>query len=171
MKSATHIKESTLRSMVSSTISRTVAAATLLVCLSAGSFAQTAPAKKTVPSAKKAAPKSGSAVRQVLEANVRAEMEALAGDAARGRGSATEDELRAGEYIAGQFKKFGIAPAGDKGANGKPGYIETVTLSKQEFVAPPVLYIGSKGDAAYWEGTHGKEIAVLRTSGPKVSGP
>ncbi|MCU1284948.1 MAG: hypothetical protein JWO13_1298 [Acidobacteriales bacterium] len=142
-----------MRSISSSRVLRSVAAATLLVCLSAGSLAQTA---KTAA---------------VQEANVRAEMESLAGDAARGRGSATEDELKAGEYIASQFKKFGIAPAGEKDSSGKPGYIQTVTLSRQEFAAPPVVSVGTKGQPGYWEGTHGKELAVLRTSSPKLSGP
>jgi hypothetical protein len=107
----------------------------------------------------------------VLESNVRSEMGYLASDELRGRGSATADELKAGEYIAAEFKKFGIAPAGDKDSSGKAGYIETVALTKQEFAAAPVLSLGSKGEAAYWEGTHGKEIAVLRIGNAKVSGP
>jgi Zn-dependent M28 family amino/carboxypeptidase len=43
-------------------------------------------------------------------------MQALASDEARGRGSATEDELAAGKYIAAQLKGFGIEPAGDNGS-------------------------------------------------------
>jgi aminopeptidase YwaD len=111
------------------------------------------------------------AVRPVLEANVRAEMESLADDAMLGRGSGTENELRAGEYIARQFKKFGVEPAGDNGANGKPGYLQTVPLTKQEFAAAPVLSVGNPGEAGFWSGTHGKEIAVLRAGGAKISGP
>jgi len=38
-------------------------------------------------------------------------MQALASDDARGRGSATDDELAAGKYIAARLKSFGITPA------------------------------------------------------------
>jgi hypothetical protein len=136
--------------------------ALLSVSLMPAAFAQSA-AKKPKAHATKS-------VHAVLESNVRSEMGYLASDELRGRGSATEDELKAGEYIATQFKKFGIAPAGDRDSTGKAGYIETVALTKQEFAAPPVLSLGSKGDAAFWEGTHGKEVAVLRIGSAKVSG-
>src|SRR6185312_1156632 len=81
-----------------------------------------------------------------------------------GRGSMTEDERRAGEYIASQFAKFHLAPAGDV-VNGKKGYLETVPVTKQEFAAPPTLKVGE------WTGTHGKEIAVLRAGSATMSGP
>lgn len=100
----------------------------------------------------------------IKEADIKAEMTALASDDMRGRGSMTEDEKRAGEYIASQFAKFHIAPAGDS-VNGKKGYLENVPITKQEFAAPPTLKVGN------WTGTHGKEIAVLRAGSATVSGP
>lgn len=90
-------------------------------------------------------------------------MTALASDEMHGRGSGTEDELKAGEYIASQFAKFHIQPAGDT-VHGKMGYIETVPVTKQEFAAAPTLKVGS------WTGTHGKEIAVLRAGSSNASG-
>ena len=42
---------------------------------------------------------------------VRADEEALAGDALRGRGSATPDEAQAAGWVATQFAHFGLARA------------------------------------------------------------
>jgi len=50
----------------------------------------------------------------VQERNVRAHLEFLASDALQGRASATQFERIAGQYIAAQFRQFGIEPAGEK---------------------------------------------------------
>jgi Zn-dependent M28 family amino/carboxypeptidase len=50
------------------------------------------------------------------------ELESLASDAMQGRGSGTQDELRAATYLASELKRFGIIPAGDSG-----GYIQNVS--------------------------------------------
>jgi Zn-dependent M28 family amino/carboxypeptidase len=50
------------------------------------------------------------------------ELESLASDAMQGRGSGTQDELRAATYLASELKRFGIIPAGDNG-----GYIQNVS--------------------------------------------
>ena len=99
----------------------------------------------------------------VKEADIRAEMTALASDAMKGRGSGTEDERKAGEYIASQFAKFGIQPAGDE-VNGKKGFLQTVPVMKQEFASAPTLKVGD------WTGTHGKEFAVLRAGAATMGG-
>ncbi len=62
---------------------------------------------------------------QTLAASVRSHMDVLASDAMRGRGSATPDEVRAANYIAGELKRYGIQPAGDNG-----GYVQTAHLSE-----------------------------------------
>jgi hypothetical protein len=72
----------------------------------------------SVPAPRKAA---------VTEASIRKEMESLASDSAKGRGSATGDEAAAAKYIAGQLKKFGIKPAGDKG-----GYLQTASFTPRQ---------------------------------------
>jgi hypothetical protein len=102
---------------------------------------------------------------QVSERNVRAEMDFLASDALQGRGSGTQFELIAGTYIASMLQEFGVEPAGEPGADGKPGYIQTVNLLQQTFVAPPVLTAGNG------QFTHGKEIAVTTAAQPQWSGP
>lgn len=60
---------------------------------------------------------------QTLAVSVRGHMNTLASDAMQGRGSATKNEVVAANYIAGELKRYGIQPAGDKG-----GYIQTGQL-------------------------------------------
>ena len=60
---------------------------------------------------------------QTLAVSVRGHMNTLASDAMQGRGSATKNEVVAAKYIAGELKRYGIQPAGDKG-----GYIQTGQL-------------------------------------------
>ena len=50
----------------------------------------------------------------VNERNVRAELNFLAGDAMQGRGSGTQFERIAAEYVGSQFAQFGLEPAGEK---------------------------------------------------------
>jgi hypothetical protein len=101
----------------------------------------------------------------VQQREVRAEIEFLASDALQGRGSATHDELVAATYIASRLREFGIEAAGDAGEKDLQAYIQRVSVTLNEFTAPPKLSIGSK----QW--THGKEIAVLRAGGADASGP
>lgn len=62
----------------------------------------------------------------VNERNVRAGMQFLAGDAMQGRGSGTLFERIAAEYVGSQFMQFGLEPAGEVGADGKPTFIQTI---------------------------------------------
>jgi len=57
-----------------------------------------------------------------LVSHIRSEMETLAGDSFQGRGSGTQDELHAAEFLAEQLHSMGIAPAGDNGS-----YIQNVS--------------------------------------------
>ena len=101
----------------------------------------------------------------VDERNVRAAMTFLAGDAMQGRGSGTPFERIAAEYIGSQFMQFGLEPAGHDGWDGKPGYVQTVTISRNTFAASPTLRAGAVS------AEHGKQMLVLRTNAGKVSGP
>jgi Zn-dependent M28 family amino/carboxypeptidase len=86
----------------------------------------------------------------VLERNVLAHEEFLASDALHGRGSGTRDEWIAAVYVGSQLRQFGIDPAGDGGAGGKPGYVQAV---------PP----GEGRKAATYNA-----LGVLRGSDPKL---
>ena len=100
----------------------------------------------------------------VSERNVRAQMQFLAGDAMQGRGSGTPFERIAAEYVGSQFAQFGLEPAGENGFDGKPGYVQTITIRRQSFADAPTLTIGGN---VY---SHGKEMVVLRTNGGSASG-
>ncbi len=69
----------------------------------------------------------------IRERDVRAEMTFLAGDAMQGRGSGTMFERIAAEYIGSQFMQFGLEPAGEMGPNGKPTYVQSVTIDRRSF--------------------------------------
>ena len=68
----------------------------------------------------------------ILERNIRAELGFLASDAMQGRGSGTNYERVAAEYIGSQFRQFGLEPGGDADATGKQGYVQNVTLEASE---------------------------------------
>jgi hypothetical protein len=70
---------------------------------------------------------------------VRAHEDFLAGDALRGRGSATHDEEVAAAYVASQFKGYGLRPA-----PGMAGYIQTAGVVSTHVASTPVLEIAGK---------------------------
>jgi Peptidase family M28 len=70
-------------------------------------------------------------VPAVTETTVRAHMNRLASDAAKGRGSATPDELRAAEYIAGELKRYGVKPAAGDGT-----FIQRANFKRRRRNAP-----------------------------------
>ena len=94
----------------------------------------------------------------VEERNVRAEMNFLASDAMQGRGSGTPFERVAAEYVGSQFMQVGLEPAGEKGWDGKPTYVQTVTISRRTFAEKPFVRYGSVTLE------HGGEMFVLRTN-------
>ncbi|MGD9587592.1 MAG: M20/M25/M40 family metallo-hydrolase [Pyrinomonadaceae bacterium] len=102
---------------------------------------------------------------QVEERNVRAGMYFLAGDALQGRGSGTVFERIAAEYVGSQFMQFGLEPAGDLGFDGKPTFVQTVTIKRYAFDGQPSLKAGADAFG------HGKEMVVLRANAGSISGP
>jgi hypothetical protein len=70
---------------------------------------------------------------------VKADEDVLAGDALRGRGSATPDEAAAAAYVASQFKRFGLAPA-----PGMTSYLQTATIVRPALGGAPVLSAGGQ---------------------------
>jgi len=82
-------------------------------------------------------------------------MQALASDDARGRGSATDDELAAGKYIAARLKSFGITPAGDNG-----GFIQTVAFTPRTRNGQSATDVSQKHTS--------NVIGILRGSDPKL---
>ena len=107
------------------------------------------------------------ALAKVCPACVRANMNFLASDALRGRGSGTQDELVAATYVGAQLEQYGVEPAGDEGT-----YVQRATLIRQTVTAPPQLRFVAPGstlaEPTVW--THGKEMLTLLLSDPKFHG-
>jgi len=94
---------------------------------------------------------------KLCAACIRANMDFLASDALRGRGSATADELVAATYVGAQLEQYGVEPAGDNGT-----YVQRATLVRQTLTAPPELHYtahGTPSQTVTW--THGKEMLVV----------
>src|SRR6185369_9792395 len=97
----------------------------------------------------------------VDERNVRAEMNFLASDAMQGRGSGSQFERVAAEYIGSQFMQFGLEPAGENGWDAKPTYVQTVTVPGRDALTDFKVE-GATVDA--------RELLVLGISGREIAG-
>jgi hypothetical protein len=86
----------------------------------------------------------------------------LAGPALHGRGSGTEDEHRAAQFIADKLKLYGLAPAAGDGQ-----YIQTATLRSREVVGNPTLTVGNLAKPLVL--THGKQIVMSGPSQPQIT--
>jgi aminopeptidase YwaD len=103
-----------------------------------------------------------------LEQNIRAELGFLASDAMQGRGSGTNFERLAAEYIGSQFRQFGLEPAGDSDSTGQKGFVQRVGLSSAKYVAAPTLTITSGNNVKKW--SYGKDFLVSFLRSPSLSG-
>jgi hypothetical protein len=83
----------------------------------------------------------------------------------QGRGSGTPFERVTAEYVGSQFMQFGLEAAGDNGFDGRPGFTQTVNISRATFAGPPFLQYASTTLV------HGGEMVVLRTNTGKAAGP
>jgi len=107
-------------------------------------------------------PSTSASTPTVCESCLRSEVEYLASDELRGRGSGTADELTAAKHVAGVFKKLGLEPAvgGD--------FIIPVTIDRARFTAPPTLKFTSGDKEIVF--THGKEILANRMAAAEIKG-
>ncbi len=101
----------------------------------------------------------------VSEVSVRAQMQFLAGDALQGRGSGTIFERIAAEYIGTQFMQFGLEPAGQIGADGKPTYVQTVVVPGREVVSE--ITFDADGDQLAF----GTDIIAFSVNSKQITGP
>lgn len=113
--------------------------------------------------------KNGKGSARIEEKNVRAQMEFLASDALQGRGSGTQFEWLAAQYIASQLRQFGVEPAGETDAAGEKTYLQTVNITRNSFDEPPRISFNSNNQTTILE--HGKEMAVLRMNAGEIKGP
>ncbi|HMK21099.1 MAG TPA: M28 family peptidase, partial [Terriglobales bacterium] len=127
-----------------------------------------APAKLQAPVSASHASSQASA-SGVCAKCIRANMEYLASDALRGRGSGTDDERKAAAYVGEQLKKYGVEPAGDDGT-----YIQKATILHEKLKAPLILHYMTPGDgipAQTINWTHGLEMLALRIGASDFRGP
>src|SRR5262245_45676973 len=92
----------------------------------------------------------------ILEKNIRAELGFLASDAMQGRGSGTNYERLAAEYIGSQFRQFGLEPAGDLDSTGQKGFVQRVALSSAKFTEAPTLTVSAAAETKRWQ--FGKDL-------------
>ncbi len=104
----------------------------------------------------------------ILERDIRAELGFLASDAMQGRGSGTGYERLAAEYVASQFKQFGLEPAGDTDTTGQKGFVQRVSLSSMKFSETPTLSVTNGSETHKWQ--FGKDLLVSLLRAPKVTG-
>ena len=104
----------------------------------------------------------------IREDNIRAELGFLASDAMQGRGSGTNFERIAAEYIGSQFRQFGLEPAGDTDSAGNKSFVQRVPLEAAKFVEPPTLTVTSGSNTQKWQ--YGRDFLVSFLRSPKISG-
>jgi hypothetical protein len=69
----------------------------------------------TLPARAQSGVPTPAAYTTIKEADIKADMFAMAGDAMRGREAGTLDEMRASMWVADQFRKYGLTPMGEDG--------------------------------------------------------
>jgi hypothetical protein len=104
----------------------------------------------------------------ILEQNVRAHMSFLASDAMQGRGSGTNYERLAAEYIGSQFRQFGLEPGGDTDTAGNKSFVQRVALDSAKFTEAPVLTVTSGSNTHKWQ--FGQDFLVSFLRAPRISG-
>jgi Peptidase family M28 len=115
--------------------------------------------------ARRAAAKTAKPAASIIsERNVRAEMGFLASDALQGRGSGTQQEWLAGQYIGSQLQQFGVEPAGEPDAQNNPTYLQTVSITRNSFSENPKISYASKTL------DYGKDFIALRVGAGQMSG-
>src|SRR5687767_2365328 len=104
----------------------------------------------------------------IKERDIRAELGFLASDAMQGRGSGTNNERLAAEYIGSQFRQFGLEPGGDADSAGNKEFVQRVTLESMRFSAAPSFTVTSGGNTHKWE--FGRDFLVSFLRATKITG-
>ena len=85
-------------------------------------------------------PRTESTTPALCASCVRENLTYLAGPALHGRGSGTEDEHHAAQFIADKLKLYGLAPAAGDGQ-----FIQTATIRSREVIGNPTLTVECEG--------------------------
>lgn len=100
----------------------------------------------------------------VCAACIRKNLDYLAGPDLHGRGSGTEDEHHAAQYIAAQLKSYGLKPAAEN-----KQYIQVGSVSTRKVTGTPVITFDKGGRMVTL--TQGEEMALLSASQPDITAP
>ncbi len=100
----------------------------------------------------------------VCSACIQKNLDYLAGPDLHGRGSGTENEFHAAQYIAAQLKSYGLKPAAENGE-----YIQVGAISSRKVTGTPVITF--EKDARTVTLTQGKEVALISATQPDVNAP
>jgi Zn-dependent M28 family amino/carboxypeptidase len=104
----------------------------------------------------------------IRERDIRAELGFLASDALQGRGSGTNNERVAAEYIGSQFRSFGLEPGGDADSSGTKDFLQRVVIESTKFSGPPSFKVTSGSNTRTWE--FGRDFLVSFLRATKISG-
>lgn len=96
---------------------------------------------------------------------IRRNMEYLASDELHGRGSGTEDEHQAAEYIGEQLKAAGVLHGVDQ------GYVERAATVHHLINAPPQLKVGTVAGTGAKTFVYGKDFLTIYLYTARFSGP
>ena len=102
------------------------------------------------------------AVNDAVERDLRADVGFLASDAMQGRGTGTQFEAIAAEYLAAQMERIGLEPGGDASTNGKRGYLQRFDFQYGS-IDKRMLRVLNQEDRT-GKGTSQNVIGVLRGS-------
>jgi len=99
---------------------------------------------------------------------VQANLTYLAGPTLHGRGSGTEDEHRAAQFIARKLQVYGLTPAA-----GDEQFIQTAAVRSREVIGNPTLTVETAGNvsARPLVLTHGKQVVMAGLSQSPISAP
>lgn len=96
----------------------------------------------------------------------------LASEALQGREAGTPGGLLAAEYLAQEYHRFGLAPAGAM-VDGRAVFFQTIQVSRVTGVAEGARLTVSQPEGASWVGESGQDFVPLNLVGgrPMASGP
>ena len=117
---------------------------------------------------KRARPAPAPAPTLIQERDIRAQLGFLASDALQGRGSGTNFERLAAEYIGSQFRSFGLEPGGDADASGNKDFVQRVMIESTKFSAPPSFTVTAGTNTQTWQ--FGRDFLVSFLRATKITG-
>jgi hypothetical protein len=108
---------------------------------------QTAATQVTTPEAARRAAET------ITEAGFRARLETLAHDSMRGRDTPSPELLEAADWVASEFRRIGLTPAGDDGT-----FLQDVPLRRSRLDTASIARVSAPGMSATWH--VGRDVAL-----------